>query len=121
VLRLGIYAIVVAIPLAVLAVLPPRVAVPITAAVLGALASAFIALTHSFERICDFTNDVTVDRCSGTYLTIMGVDHRFPPFVQGDTWLIAGSAAVGALVAILLTLAAMWTLAHVRCSAVASA
>jgi hypothetical protein len=124
VLRLGIYAIVVAIPLAVLAVLPPRVAVLITAAVLGALASAFIALTHSFERICDFTNDVTVDRCSGTYLTIMGVDHRFPPFVQGDhgyTWLIAGSAAVGALVAILLTLAAMWTLAHVRRSAVASA
>jgi hypothetical protein len=124
VLRLGIYAIAVAMPLAMLAFLPPRVAVLITAALLGALASAFIAVTNSSERICDFANRMTVDRCSGTYLTVMGVDHRFRPFMQnghGYTWLIAGSAAVGAMVAILLALAAMWSLTHLRRSAVASA
>jgi hypothetical protein len=73
--------------------------------------------------MCDFVR-VQVDRCSGTYVTVRGAEHRLPQFMQGEhaiAWLLGGSAVVGGTAAVLVMLAVMSTWTRVRRRGVAPA
>lgn len=81
---------------------------------IGGLTGVVVVVTHSFIRICDFEPPVSVDTCSGTYVTLLG-EHRLPGSMQGDeyTWLLA-SAVVGAALADLIAIAGMSAWSRLR-------
>ena len=78
--------------------------------VAGPVVGVWLVVSHGMDRICDFSSDVVVDRCSGMYVTLFGA-HRLPQFMQtsnADAWLVAVGAAFGIVLADVIVLGAMW-------------
>ena len=97
--------------------LPRPVLVLVVAAIVGALTGVLMLLGRTFSRICDFARMVRVDRCSGLYVTLMGADHRLPQFMQGphaDAWLLGAVALLGAVLADIVALIALWAWSRMR-------
>jgi hypothetical protein len=89
----------------------------VVAAIVGALTGVLMLLGRTFSRICDFARPVRVDRCSGLYVTLMGADHRLPQFMQGphaDAWLLGTVALLGAVLADIVALVALWAWSRMR-------
>ena len=99
---LAVIAIALALVIFLLSRLPRPILVLVVAAIVGAVAGVLMLLGRTSSRICDFARPVSVDRCSGQYVTLMGVDHRLPQFMQGphgDVWLIGTAALLGIVLA----------------------
>ena len=108
---LVVISIALAIVVLLLSRLPRPVLVLVVAAIVGALTGVLMLLGRTSSRICDFARPVSVDRCTGGYITLMGADHRLPQFMQGpyaDLWLIGTAALLGAVLADIVTLVALW-------------
>ena len=115
-LRLALISLVLAIVLALLSRLPRRVLALVGASVVGVLLGLLTFVTNSMTRVCDYGRPPRVDTCSGVYVSIFG-EHRLPQFMQGDyagSWLIVAAGSVGAVVAVLGALLAMWGWARLR-------
>ena len=123
-LRFAVISIVLAFVVVLLARLPRPVLVLVVAPLIGAVVGVVVLVSHSFIRMCDFARAPLVDTCSGTYVSLVG-EHRLPQFTQGpnaDGWLIGTAALLGAVLADILALLALWTWSRMRRSdAVASA
>jgi len=116
VLRLALISLVLAIVLALLSRLPRRVLALVGASVAGVLLGLLTFVTDSMTRVCDYGRPPRVDTCSGVYVSIFG-EHRLPQFMQGDyagSWLIVAAGLVGAVVAVLGALLAIWGWARLR-------
>ena len=115
-LRLALISLVLAIVLALLSRLPRRVLALVGASVAGVLLGLLTFVTDSMTRVCDYGRPPRVDTCSGVYVSIFG-EHRLPQFMQGDyagSWLIVAAGLVGAVVAVLGALLAIWGWARLR-------
>ena len=115
-LRLALISLVLAIVLALLSRLPRRVLALVGASVAGVLLGLLTFVTDSMTRVCDYGRPPRVDTCSGVYVPIFG-EHRLPQFIQGDyagSWLIVAAGLVGAVVAVLGALLAIWGWARLR-------
>ena len=115
-LRLALISLVLAIVLALLSRLPRRVLALVGASVAGVLLGLLTFVTDSMTRVCDYGRPPRVDTCSGVYVSIFG-EHRLPQFMQGDyagSWLIVAAGLVGAVVAGLGALLAIWGWARLR-------
>ena len=115
-LRLALISLVLAIVLALLSRLPRRVLALVGASVAGAILGLLTFVTNSMTRVCDYGRPPRVDTCSGVYVSIFG-EHRLPQFMQGayaGSWLIVAAGLVGAVVAVLGALLAMWGWARLR-------
>ena len=115
-LRLALISLVLAIVLALLSRLPRRVLALVGASVAGVILGLLTFVTSSMTRVCDYGRPPRVDTCSGVYVSIFG-EHRLPQFMQGDyagSWLIVAAGLVGAVVAVLGALLAIWGWARLR-------
>jgi hypothetical protein len=113
---LAVISIVLALVIFLLSRLPRPVLVLVVATIVGAVTGVLMLLGRTFSRICDFARPVRVDRCSGLYVTLMA-DHRLPQFMQGphaDAWLIGTAALLGAALADIVALVALWDRSRMR-------
>ena len=114
---LAMISIALAMVILLLSRLPRPVLMLIVAAILGAVTGMLILLGRTFSRECDFARPVSVDRCSGQYITLLGADRRLPQFMQGphaDALLIGTAALLGAVMITLVALVALLTWSHMR-------
>ena len=108
----GVIVIVFALGLVFLALFPRRPTLLIATSVVGGVVGLVLLLPTAIHRQCDFM-DAVIDRCSGIY--IGGI--RLPQFMQGDhddAWLLATAALIGATVADLIALGAIWVWSRFR-------
>ncbi len=114
---LAVISIAFALVILLLSRLPRPVLVLVVAAIVGAITGVLLLLGRTFSRSCDFARPVSVDRCSGEYVSLMGADHRLPQFMQGphgDAWLIGTAALLGAVLADILALVALRAWSRMR-------
>ena len=114
---LAVISIALALVIFLLSRLPRPVLVLVIAAIVGAVTGVLMLLGRTSFRICDFARPVSVDRCSGQYVTLMGADHRLPQFMQGtlaDAWLIGTAALLGVVLADVVALVALWARSRMR-------
>jgi hypothetical protein len=114
---LAVISIVLALVILLLSRLPRPVLVLVVAALVGAVAGVLMLLGRTYTVICDFARPGSLDRCSGLYVTLLGADHRLPQFMQGphaDAWLIGTAALLGALLADIVALVALWAWSRMR-------
>ena len=122
---LGVISIAIALVILLLSRLPRPVLVLVVAAIVGAATGVLMLLGRTSSRDCDFARPVSIDVCSGQYITLLEADHRLPQFMQGphaDAWLIGTAALLGAVLADIVALVALLAWSRMRRSeSVASA
>ena len=114
---LAVISIAISLIILLLSRLPRPVLVLIVAAIVGSVAGVLMLLGRTSSRDCDFARPVSVDRCSGQYITLLGADRRLPQFMQGphaDALLIGTAALLGAVLMTLVALVALLARSHVR-------
>ena len=113
---LAVISIALALVILLLSLLPRPVLLLVVAGIVGALTGVLMLLGRTSSVMCDFARPGRVDRCSGLYVAVMG-DHRLPQFMQGphaDVWLIGTAALLGAVLADIVALVALWAWSRMR-------
>ena len=122
---LALISIAIALVILLLSRLPRPILVLVLAAIVGAVTGVLMLLGRTSSGDCDFARPVSIDVCSGQYITLLEADHRLPQFMQGphaDAWLIGTAALLGAVLADIVALVALLAWSRMRRSeSVASA